>query len=310
MDAFDDYGDLPDLTSTPHGEDDGLPALSLIKKRSFAQFASQARARSRTHTLAHAHACMHARTHEAHSPLGLAGGSREEARRRGLGRRRRAAPRPQAGDAASRAAQAAEAGAAAGNARHAHARAHARTRIHSHSNARSRARTHTHKHALARAHARAHTRAHAHTHTLPHTLRHTHAHARQQESSRDETGGADAEFEDPYYADVKAAKKQRKEQKEVAYSRERPQYAPEDALDDGEKRTISREIEKNKGLTPHRKKEMRNPRVRHRKAALKKDIKRRTGQGIKDGIVQKPTNYGGESTGIKANVKRSQKLSL
>jgi hypothetical protein len=190
------------------------------------------------------------------------------------------------------------------------------TRAHTHAQECTRTQTHAHAHARTRTsmpshpHTRAHTHAHTHTHTLPHTLRHTHAHARQQESSRDETGGADAEFEDPYYADVKAAKKQRKEQKEVAYSRERPQYAPEDALDDGEKRTISREIEKNKGLTPHRKKEMRNPRVRHRKAALKKDIKRRTGQGIKDGIVQKPTNYGGESTGIKANVKRSQKLSL
>src|SRR5687767_12311752 len=38
----------------------------------------------------------------------------------------------------------------------------------------------------------------------------------------------------------------------------------EEILPDGSKRQINYQILKNKGLTPHRKKEQRNPRVKHR----------------------------------------------
>jgi len=71
------------------------------------------------------------------------------------------------------------------------------------------------------------------------------------------------------------------------------------------KRGITYEIAKNKGLTPKRKKELRNPRVKHR-MKFKKAVIRRKGQ------VREPrkevTRYGGELSGIKAGVVKSVKF--
>ncbi|XP_076321844.1 something about silencing protein 10-like [Tachypleus tridentatus] len=79
----------------------------------------------------------------------------------------------------------------------------------------------------------------------------------------------------------------------------------EDEGEEGEKRGISYEIAKNKGLTPHRKKEQRNPRVRL-KMKYKKAKTRRKGQ------VREPrkelSRYGGELSGIRAGVVHSIKL--
>lgn len=49
----------------------------------------------------------------------------------------------------------------------------------------------------------------------------------------------------------------------------------EDQEDTEEKRAITYQIAKNKGLTPHRKKEQRNPRVKHRNKYRKAKIRRR-----------------------------------
>jgi len=72
-----------------------------------------------------------------------------------------------------------------------------------------------------------------------------------------------------------------------------------------EKRQITYEMKKNKGLTPHRKKEQRNPRVKH-KEKFRKAIIRRRGQ------VRTPRTeverYGGELTGIKSHLTKSIKL--
>lgn len=73
----------------------------------------------------------------------------------------------------------------------------------------------------------------------------------------------------------------------------------------GDKREITYQIAKNKGLTPHRKKEQRNPRVKHKLKYRKAKIRRK-------GAVREPrteiTRYGGEASGIKANVKKSIKI--
>ncbi|CAH2262852.1 something about silencing protein 10 [Pararge aegeria] len=73
----------------------------------------------------------------------------------------------------------------------------------------------------------------------------------------------------------------------------------------GDKRQITYQIAKNKGLTPHRKKEQRNPRVKHKLKYRKAKIRRK-------GAVREPrteiTRYGGEPSGIKANVKKSIKI--
>lgn len=75
--------------------------------------------------------------------------------------------------------------------------------------------------------------------------------------------------------------------------------------DVGEKREITYQIAKNKGLTPHRKKEQRNPRVKHKLKFRKAKIRRK-------GAVREPrteiTRYAGEASGIKANVKKSIKI--
>lgn len=74
---------------------------------------------------------------------------------------------------------------------------------------------------------------------------------------------------------------------------------------EGDKREITYQIAKNKGLTPHRKREQRNPRVKHKLKYRKAKIRRK-------GAVRTPrteiTRYGGEASGIKANVKKSIKI--
>nr|XP_975194.2 PREDICTED: something about silencing protein 10 [Tribolium castaneum] len=77
------------------------------------------------------------------------------------------------------------------------------------------------------------------------------------------------------------------------------------AENDPGKRAITYQIAKNKGLTPHRKKEQRNPRVKHRNKFRKAKIRRR-------GAVREPrtemARYGGELSGIKASVSKSIKI--
>ncbi|KAL1116529.1 hypothetical protein AAG570_005001 [Ranatra chinensis] len=75
--------------------------------------------------------------------------------------------------------------------------------------------------------------------------------------------------------------------------------------DDSEKRVINFTIAKNKGLTPKRKKEQRNPRVKHRNKYKKAKV-RRKGQ-VRE--VRKELNrYSGEVSGIKAYVSKSIKF--
>lgn len=77
------------------------------------------------------------------------------------------------------------------------------------------------------------------------------------------------------------------------------------ANDIQEKREITYQIAKNKDLTPHRKKEQRNPRVKHKLKYRKAKIRRK-------GAVREPrleiARYSGERSGIKANVKKSIKI--
>jgi U3 small nucleolar RNA-associated protein 3 len=86
-----------------------------------------------------------------------------------------------------------------------------------------------------------------------------------------------------------------------------PRYGGiEEVVEEGERRPASYEIIKNKGLTPHRAKANRNPRVKKREMFDKK-VKARKGQ-VQDVIKGMAGSYGGESTGIKANLSRSRKI--
>lgn len=71
------------------------------------------------------------------------------------------------------------------------------------------------------------------------------------------------------------------------------------------KRGITYQISKNKGLTPHKKKELRNARVKNRNKYRKALVRRK---GAVRPIRSQEKRYDGEMTGIKANVKRSIKI--
>lgn len=106
--------------------------------------------------------------------------------------------------------------------------------------------------------------------------------------------------------------KQRKEESESSQEEEDDEPVKAEgnvAVEEEEavgRRPINYQIAKNKGLTPHRPKEQRNPRVKHRVKFRKATIRR------KGAIRQHRTEterYGGELSGINSRVVRSVKLS-
>ncbi len=76
-----------------------------------------------------------------------------------------------------------------------------------------------------------------------------------------------------------------------------------DGTDD--RRQITYQMSKNKGLTPHRKKELRNPRVKHRNKFRKAIIRRK---GAVRTVRKELKRYGGEVSGIKATTKKGIKI--
>ena len=82
----------------------------------------------------------------------------------------------------------------------------------------------------------------------------------------------------------------------------------EDILEDPiDHRAASYEIMTNRGLRPHRKKSNRNPRVKKREAYDKAILKRKS--QVREGDSgSNRVSYGGELTGIKANLSRSRRF--
>ncbi|KAF2151214.1 hypothetical protein K461DRAFT_287087 [Myriangium duriaei CBS 260.36] len=80
-----------------------------------------------------------------------------------------------------------------------------------------------------------------------------------------------------------------------------------ETLGEDGKRKISYAIEKNKGLTPHRKKDVRNPRVKKRKKYDERKKKLGSMRAVYKGGEGRG-GYGGELTGIKSNLVKSRKL--
>lgn len=111
--------------------------------------------------------------------------------------------------------------------------------------------------------------------------------------------------EDPleYYKRIKAQKKK----KRVSFN-DIPQVQNEEdeaADDEMGKRAITYQIAQNKGLTPKRKKELRNPRVKHRNKFVKAVKKY---QKVVRPVERELARYGGERGGIKSRLSRSVKL--
>ncbi|XP_026689137.1 something about silencing protein 10 [Diaphorina citri] len=94
----------------------------------------------------------------------------------------------------------------------------------------------------------------------------------------------------------------KKKQKKLDYMEDETVMDIDQDEDTTTKRAITYQIAKNKGLTPHRKKELKNPRVKHKLKFRKAKIRRK-------GQVREPRKelerYGGELSGIKASVRKS-----
>ena len=72
------------------------------------------------------------------------------------------------------------------------------------------------------------------------------------------------------------------------------------------RRAISGAIATNRGLTPHRSKERKNPRVKHRLQYAKALVRRKG--AVREVQLGAAGGYGGEATGIKSTVSRSRKF--
>ncbi|CEG70642.1 hypothetical protein RMATCC62417_06504 [Rhizopus microsporus] len=116
-----------------------------------------------------------------------------------------------------------------------------------------------------------------------------------------------ADSDEEYYADIVAAKRANKQAKLEEYETSRPEILDRDiGVDDGQKRLASYKILKNRGLTPHRKKENRNARVKNR---MKYDKKMKKLSSTRAVYKAPASNYGGEMSGVKTNIVKSVKLS-
>lgn len=130
--------------------------------------------------------------------------------------------------------------------------------------------------------------------------------------------GGDEE-EDPLYAALaqaaahKKAKKSAQREAEKEATSEFLREREDEFLDEGTargpqgKRSVSREIMKNRGLTKYRSKIERNPRVHNRVKAAKFAM-RRKGQVVSMRDPSEGDKYGGEATGIRTNVIKSRKI--
>lgn len=126
----------------------------------------------------------------------------------------------------------------------------------------------------------------------------------------DKQSGTD---EDEYYDMVAARSKQRKDDKKAradayaAAAREGGHVEIQEEIGPDGKRAITYQIEKNKGLTPKRSKDARNPRVKKRKKYEEKKKKLGSIRQIYKGGEGRG-GYGGELTGIKKNLVKSVKF--
>ncbi|TFK73580.1 hypothetical protein BDN72DRAFT_814143 [Pluteus cervinus] len=122
-----------------------------------------------------------------------------------------------------------------------------------------------------------------------------------QDDRMDEVVNSD----DEYYELVKKQSKAKKEKKKVEYDAAREAQRRDLAeieASDGP-RALTRAIQANKGLTPHRPKSVRNPRVKKRQKFEKAKKKVSSQKAVYKGGLAESGHYGGESSGISKVVK-------
>jgi U3 small nucleolar RNA-associated protein 3 len=126
-------------------------------------------------------------------------------------------------------------------------------------------------------------------------------------AAADEVRNGKSDSEDEYYAEIAANKQAIKRAKKEEYEAERTPIESRDIeVEEGRKRLASYKMLKNKGLTPHRKKENRNARVKNRNKYAKQMKKLSSTRAV---VKQQTGGYGGEMSGVKTNVIKSVKLS-
>jgi len=117
---------------------------------------------------------------------------------------------------------------------------------------------------------------------------------------------------DDYYQSMKQSKIQKQESRRKAHeaavqaAKEGKLEELQERMGDDGKRAVNFQILKNKGLTPHRKKDNRNSRVKKRKKYEKAQKKLKSVRQVYDSSNKGP--YQGEKTGIKKGLSRSVKL--
>jgi len=134
---------------------------------------------------------------------------------------------------------------------------------------------------------------------------------KNDDGSDEEIDSGMSEIEDDFgehelYKSVKAKSRKSKGGSGLAPAPGKPvNYRPLRDIGPGQSRKASYEMMKNRGLTPHRPKEVRNPRVRQRNKWERAQKKLKSFKAV----ASTPSRaYSGESSGIRTNISRSAKF--
>ncbi|WFD38519.1 something about silencing protein 10 [Malassezia japonica] len=135
---------------------------------------------------------------------------------------------------------------------------------------------------------------------------------RQAVMGGERSAAKEAEDDDAAYYDlISSNKRAKKSNKKQEYDEQRlaSRVYDDEELAPGEHRLIDRTIEKNKGLTPHRPKSVRNPRVKRRMKFDKANKRLSSTRAVyKGGQNALQGGYQGEKSGISTHLVKSRKL--
>ena len=127
--------------------------------------------------------------------------------------------------------------------------------------------------------------------------------SRQEEEEAFNDSGPEEDYDDGEYLAVAARSRASKAARRAAFAAPAP-HVPLARSDADGPRAITRDVEKNRGLTPHRRRDIKNPRVKGRKRFEKATVRRR-GQVRDVTAGAAGAGYGGEKTGVRSKLSKS-----